>query len=275
MNIEFILYCTKMLYRWNDHSFSAHQILLLSCAWIGFVSFGCDGSSAPPPVTPSQTVSSQDGFAGYRPTGTSTHHASSDSTIPQMEGLPHIVAFGDSLTAGLGVASQESYPAQLQERLNTLGYRYRVINAGVSGDTTAGGVRRVSWVLKNRPRLVILELGANDGLRGLTVEQTGANLEEMVLTMKQAGVAVVLAGMKLPPNYGADYTSRFEAMYHELAARHHLAFIPFFLADVGGRAHLNQADGIHPTGKGYTLIVDNVLKVLEPVLQEMARQGRG
>ena len=266
-----------MLYRWNVHSYSvsAHNTLLFLCAWIVLISFGCDGPSATPPVTPSHHASSRDGFAGYGPTEASTRHTSSDSTTPQTEGLPHIVAFGDSLTAGLGVASQDSYPAQLQERLNTLGYRYRVINAGVSGDTTAGGVRRVSWVLKNRPRLVILELGANDGLRGLTVEQTGANLEEMILTMKQAGVAVVLAGMKLPPNYGADYTSRFETMYHELAERHQLAFIPFFLADVGGQAHLNQADGIHPTGKGYTLIVDNVLKVLEPILQKMARQRRG
>jgi acyl-CoA thioesterase-1 len=220
-------------------------------------------------------MSTQDGLAGDRPAEASTRDPSPDPNTTQTEDFPHIVAFGDSLTAGLGVASQDSYPAQLQERLNRLGYHYRVINAGVSGETTAGGVRRVSWILKNRPRLVILELGANDGLRGLTVEQTGANLEEMILTMKQAGVAVVLAGMKLPPNYGADYTSRFEAMYHGLAARHHLAFIPFFLADVGGQADLNQADGIHPTGKGYTLIVENVLKVLEPVLQKLARRGQG
>jgi len=261
-----------MLYRWNARPYSACHILLLLCTWIGFVSFGCDGPSAPSPVTPSATVSSQDGSAGYRTTGTSIPRASSDSTTSQTESLPHIVAFGNSLTAGLGVASQDSYPAQLQERLDKLGYRYRVINAGVSGDTTAGGVRRVSWVLKNRPRLVILELGANDGLRGFTVEQTRANLEEIVRTMKQAGVAGVLAGMKLPPNYGADYTSRFEAMYREVAVRHQLALIPFFLADVGGRAHLNQADGIHPTGEGYTRIVDNVLKVLEPILQEMARK---
>lgn len=172
------------------------------------------------------------------------------------------------------MSSQESYPAKLQVRLHTLGYRYRVINAGVSGETTAGGVRRVSWILKSRPRLVILELGANDGLRGLTVEQTGANLEQIIVALKQAGVIVVLAGMKLPPNYGADYTSRFEAMYRELAARHHLAFIPFFLADVGGQADLNQADGIHPTGQGYTVIVENVLKIIEPVLQKLDRQGR-
>jgi acyl-CoA thioesterase I len=120
---------------------------------------------------------------------------------------PRIVAFGNSLTAGLGVAAEDAYPARLQHRLNAQGFRYRVINAGVSGDTTAGGLRRVDWVLKGRPNFVILELGGNDGLRGLNLQETKANLERIIQRCQDASVRVILAGMKLPPNYGTDYKS--------------------------------------------------------------------
>ena len=177
-----------------------------------------------------------------------------------------IVAFGDSLTAGLGVQADESYPAQLQRRLDSLGYRYRVINAGVSGDTTAGGLRRVPWILNNKPELVILELGANDGLRGLPVDQTQGNLRQIIRQLQESGTRVVLAGMKLPPNYGQDYTASFEAMYRMLAKDYQLLLIPFFLEGVGGSSSLNQADGIHPTKEGYEVIVEQVLKVLKPIL---------
>lgn len=181
---------------------------------------------------------------------------------------PRIVAFGDSLTAGLGVQADESYPAQLQRRLDDLNYPYRVINAGVSGDTTAGGLRRVPWILNNKPELVILELGANDGLRGLDVDQTKHNLQQIVERLKAAGTTVVLAGMKLPPNYGQDYTTRFEAIYPALAQEYRLPLIPFFLEGVGGTYSLNQADGIHPTKEGYEIIVEQVLRVLKPVLSK-------
>ena len=185
---------------------------------------------------------------------------------------PRIVAFGDSLTAGLGVPAEESYPAQLQRRLENLGYRYRVINAGVSGDTTAGGLRRVPWILTNKPDLVILELGANDGLRGLGVDQTQHNLREIIKRLQEAGVGVVLAGMKLPPNYGQDYLARFEAIYPSLAKEYRLPLIPFFLEGVGGSLFLNQADGIHPTAKGYALVVEQVLKILSPLLNAPVSQ---
>ncbi|MBX3330452.1 MAG: arylesterase [Nitrospira sp.] len=181
---------------------------------------------------------------------------------------PRIVAFGDSLTAGLGVQADESYPAQLQRRLDSLGYHYRVINAGVSGDTTAGGLRRVPWILNNKPELVILELGANDGLRGLPIDQTKSNIRQIIRQLQEAGTTVILAGMKLPPNYGHDYTTSFEAMYQMLAKEYELALIPFFLEGVGGSSSLNQADGIHPTKEGYEVIVEQVLKVLRPVLNE-------
>jgi len=181
---------------------------------------------------------------------------------------PRIVAFGNSLTAGLGVPPDQSYPAHLQRTLDTAGYAYRVVNAGVSGDTTAGGVRRVSWVLNNKPVIVILELGGNDGLRGLSLHETQANLERIVQQLQQASVTVVLAGMKLPPNYGQDYTAGFEALYQAIAQRYHLTRIPFFLDGVAGSSSLNQADGIHPTGEGYRLIVEKIFPALEPLLEK-------
>jgi acyl-CoA thioesterase I len=179
---------------------------------------------------------------------------------------PRILTFGDSLTAGLGVAAEDAYPAQLQRRLDEQGIRYRVINAGVSGDTTAGGLRRVEWVLKSRPDIVLLELGANDGLRGLNLQQTKANLERIIQRCQEASVTVVLAGMKLPPNYGADYTKGFEAIYPALAKQYRVTLIPFFLDGVAGSATLNQADGIHPTSEGYRIIADKVLQQIKPLL---------
>lgn len=179
-----------------------------------------------------------------------------------------LVAFGDSLTAGLGVSPEETYPARLQEKLLLSGYRYRVINAGVSGDTTAGGLRRVEWVLKSKPDVVIVELGANDGLRGLNLAQTRTNLEQIIQRLLAGGAKVVLAGMKLPPNYGADYTKAFQSMYVGLAKRYDVQFITFFLDGVAAKADYNQADGIHPTGTGYTVIVENIWPVLEPLLKK-------
>jgi acyl-CoA thioesterase-1 len=183
------------------------------------------------------------------------------------EDRPRIVAFGDSLTAGLGVGAEQAYPAQLQRRLDEQSLRYRVVNAGVSGDTTAGGLRRVDWVLKSRPDFVILELGANDGLRGLKLEETKANLERIIRRCQKASVTVILAGMKLPPNYGREYTKGFEAIYPALAKQHRLTLIPFFLDGVAGSTSLNQADGIHPTSEGYRIIADKVLEIVKPLLK--------
>jgi acyl-CoA thioesterase-1 len=185
---------------------------------------------------------------------------------PAREEWPKIVAFGNSLTAGAGIPAEESYPSQLQRRLDETGYRYRVINAGVSGDTTAGGLRRVDWVLKSQPQVVVLELGANDGLRGLSLAQMYDNLDAIIRRVEAAGAKVILAGMKLPLNYGEEYRSQFEAAYRRLAQAHHIALIPFFLEGVGAQARLNQADGIHPTGDGYRVIVDNLWPVLTPFL---------
>jgi acyl-CoA thioesterase-1 len=177
-----------------------------------------------------------------------------------------IAALGDSLTAGLGVAGDLTYPALLEQKLKEKSYLYHVINAGVSGDTSAGGLRRLEWVLKNRPEIVILELGVNDGLRGLSLTQIHQNLTTIIEGLQKAGVKVVLAGMKLPLNYGEEYTQGFQKIYPELSQRYHLPLIPFFLEGVAARVDLNQADGIHPTGQGYRVIVDNLWPVLEPLL---------
>ena len=166
------------------------------------------------------------------------------------------------------MSTEESYPTQLQRKLDQAGYRYQVINAGVSGDTTAGGVRRIEWVLKSRPHIVIVELGANDGLRGLDLKETRSNLEQILRRLRAAGVTVVLAGMKLPPNYGAEYEGRFTALYGDLAKRYGTTYLPFFLEGVAAHPALNQADGIHPTGEGYRLVVDHLMPVLEPLLEK-------
>jgi len=179
---------------------------------------------------------------------------------------PKLVAFGNSLTSGLGVPAEDAYPAQLQRRLDEAGFRYRVINAGISGDTTAGGLRRVRWILNSKPTLVILELGGNDGLRGLSLAETKRNLELIIEQLQQASVTVVLAGMKLPPNYGQEYTQGFEAIYPALARRYRLKLIPFFLDGIAGKTELNQADGIHPTADGYRIIVGNLFESLKPLL---------
>ena len=190
---------------------------------------------------------------------------------PIRDEIPRIVAFGNSLTAGAGIPAEESYPSQLQRRLDERGYRYRVVNAGVSGDTTAGGLRRVDWVLKSRPEIVIVELGANDGLRGLSVEQMRDNLETIIERVQAAGAKVILAGMKLPLNYGEEYRARFEAVYTRLAEKHHVTLMPFFLEGVGAQAKLNQGDGIHPTGDGYRVIVDHLWPMLTPMLAHGSR----
>jgi acyl-CoA thioesterase-1 len=180
---------------------------------------------------------------------------------------PLIVAFGDSLTAGLGVDPGHSYPDYLQRLIDEKGYRYRVVNAGVSGDTSSGGLTRLSSILAMKPEIVILELGANDGLRGLPVEQTRANLEEMVATMQQAGVTVVLLGMTLPRNYGPHYIESFEKIYKDIARVYKLVFIPFDIDTFVKNPGLMQRDGLHPTAEGYAKITPRIFSHLEPLLK--------
>jgi acyl-CoA thioesterase-1 len=186
---------------------------------------------------------------------------------------PRTVLFlGDSITAGYGLDLSEAYPALLQQRINQHGLNFKVINAGQSGDTSAGGLGRMDWLLKNRVDVLVLELGANDGLRGLPVEVTRKNLQAIIDRARQRypQIKVVVAGMKIPPNMGAEYSRDFEAMFATLAKKNNAALIPFILEGVGGVSKMNLPDGIHPTAKGHEIVAENVWKVLEPILRSMA-----
>lgn len=181
---------------------------------------------------------------------------------------PAVVAFGDSLSAGFGVDPGLSYPDYLQHELDRLGLRYHVVNAGVSGDTTSGGLTRVESVLALNPRLVILEFGGNDGLRGLPVSATRSNLEQMIQSFRQAKIPVVLAGITLPPNYGADYIRNFERVYGDLAAQYKLPLIPFLLEGVATVPGLMQMDGMHPTAEGNRKVAGTVARTVAPLLRK-------
>lgn len=176
-----------------------------------------------------------------------------------------MVFLGDSLTAGLGLPEDQAYPAVLDRRLDAEGTPVRILNAGVSGDTTAGGLARLDWLLKQKPDMLVVGLGANDGLRGLELADTEKNLREIVRRAKDSGARVLLLGMMIPPNYGPDYTERFRKMYPEIAKDLDVPLVPFLLDKVGGIADLNQADGIHPTAKGQEMVADNV----EPYLRDL------
>ena len=181
---------------------------------------------------------------------------------------PIILAFGDSLTAGYGLPRGFGYPEQLQRKLDQRGYRYRVVNMGISGDTTSGGRARIKAGLDLTPSIVILELGANDGLRGLPLKQTQANLEEMITAFQKSGATVVLAGMTLPRNYGAVYVRSFEDVFRDLARKLNVPLIPFFLEGVAGNPKLTLDDYLHPNADGYVIVTDNVLKTVEPLLKK-------
>lgn len=182
------------------------------------------------------------------------------------DGRPVIVAFGNSLSAGFGADPGQSYPDFLQKDLDERGYRYRVVNAGISGDTTTDALVRIDTVIALKPAIVIVEFGGNDGLRGLPVSTTRTNLEQVIVALRKAGAKVMLAGMTLPPNYGPEYIRSFEAVYRDLSKQYRLPLIPFLLAGVGGHPEYMQHDGIHPTGAGNRIVAENVMRVLAPIL---------
>ena len=187
---------------------------------------------------------------------------------PAITSTPKVlVVFGDSLSAGYGVAAGKSYPDDLQRKMNALHYSWRVVNLGISGDTTMGGVARLETAIARHPSLVLLELGGNDGLRGLPLAMTRENLEKMIGEFQRAGARVVLAGMTLPPNYGPDYVHGFEKIYADLAAKYKLPLIPFLLSDIiTPDLRYFQRDGIHPTAEGAEIVAGTVLRTLRPYL---------
>lgn len=180
-----------------------------------------------------------------------------------------ILCFGNSLTEGFGVKSKEAYPALLQNKIDSLNLNYQVVNAGISGETTSGGKNRLSWVLKPNVKIFILELGANDGLRGIPLKETEKNLQEIIDTVraKLPKAKIVLAGMQIPPNLGQDYTNGFKAIFPRLAEKNNTFIIPFLLQNVAGNPNLNQSDGVHPTPEGYKIVVENVWEVLGGLIE--------
>ncbi len=197
---------------------------------------------------------------------TSTSSYAPAKTSAKSEGLPAIVAFGDSLTAGYGLPEDYCFTAILQRKLDEKGYRYRVVNAGVSGDTSAGGVSRIDWSLDGPVKFLILELGGNDGLRGLPVADMKKNLAEIIERAQARGVTVILAGMEAPPNLGEEYTGEFRQAYRDLAKKYKLTLIPFLLEGVAGHREMNQPDGIHPNAAGEKVMTENVWREIEPLL---------
>ena len=179
-----------------------------------------------------------------------------------------ILFFGTSLTAGMGLDPNEAFPAVIQEKIDSLNLPYEVVNAGLSGETTAGGKNRINWVLNQKVAVFVLELGANDGLRGVPLTETKSNLQAIIDVVKEknADTKIVLVGMEIPPNMGEDYTSEFRSIFPDLAKKNKLELVPFLLQNVGGVKELNQADGIHPTAEGQKILANNVWKVLKPVI---------
>jgi acyl-CoA thioesterase-1 len=186
---------------------------------------------------------------------------------PTAEARPRIVILGDSLTAGLGLAPEQAYPTLLQRRLDDEGLKYQVVNAGVSGDTSAGGLSRLDWALEGDVRVLVVALGGNDALRGLPVEELKRNLSDIIERAQARRVHVVLAGMEAPPNYGQAYLVSFHEIYPDLAKQYKIPLVPFLLQGVAGIDSLNQRDGIHPTAEGARMVADNIWPVLRPMLK--------
>ena len=193
------------------------------------------------------------------------------SAEPQTNGNDRqiVVVLGDSLAAGYGLDLSEAFPALLQKKIEAAGLKFSVVNAGISGDTSAGGLRRIDWLLKRRVDVLVLELGGNDGLRGIPVGVTRTNLQSIIDRTKQKypQAQIVVAGMQMPPNMGAEYNGAFERIFPDLAKANHAALVPFLLEGVGGRPELNLPDMIHPTAGGHQIVAENIWKVLKPVLE--------
>jgi len=191
--------------------------------------------------------------------------------LPALAGAvpTRILVLGDSLVAGYGLTEKDAFPYQLEQDLQAAGYKVSVINSGVSGDTSAGGLSRIAWALGDHPQIAIIVLGGNDALRGLPPDETRQNIDQIITRLKQEHVAVLLAGMRAPRNFGSDYYNKFDRLYPELAAKHGIAFYRFFLQDVAMLSQYNQADGIHPNPAGVKVIVRNILPEVKQLLDNL------
>ena len=226
-----------------------------------------NGCKSAPPAAPNTSVSAP-APAPVQPKTSAAPAGPPPADTPVSDSRPVIMCFGDSLTAGYGAEPGESYPDDLQKLLDAQGYHYRVANAGVSGETTKDGVERVDHVAAKHPKIVVLEFGGNDGLRGLPLEQTQSNLATMIETLQKSGAQVVLAGISLPPEYGPDYIAKINAIYPALAKKYHVRLLPFLLKDVYGVPGDMQEDGHHATAKGNKQVAVNVEKLIKPLLRK-------
>lgn len=201
--------------------------------------------------------------------GQATEQEEITGTAPSGIHEKTIVFFGNSLTAGYGLPKEQAYPALIQEKIDALNWPFQVVNAGLSGDTSEGGINRIDWILQQEVGVFVLELGANDGLRGVDLNETRHNLDSIiqVVHQKDSTIPVVLAGMKLPPNLGKNYASAFERIFQDLSGRENVYLIPFLLDGVAGKPALNLEDGIHPNAQGHLLLAENVWEVLKPILE--------
>ena len=237
----------------------------------GFVVLaGCSASAGTAKSAPERGAAVTPGY-GAQPPATldpAPPAASAANSDDSADSRPVIVCFGDSLTAGLGIESTTSYPADLQRLLDAAGYRYRVVNEGVSGDTTKDGLERIDRVLAHKPQIVVLEFGGNDGLRGLPVSMALQNIASMIEQLQRGGAKVALAGISLPPQYGHDYITQFDAMYPTLAKQFRLPLLPFLLQNVYGVDGDIQSDGVHPTAQGAKQVAANVQKLIQPMLRK-------
>jgi len=232
-----------------------------AAAVIGFICCGCGNKERAQPQ-------SDRGRTPVRPQSDSSQ-TRQDLPTPAVSGRARIVILGDSLTAGLGLPVDQSYPSLLQHRINDSGLTFDVINGGVSGDTSAGGLSRLDWSLQGDVRILVVALGGNDALRALPVQELSQNLSEIIERAQARRITVILAGMEAPPNWGEDYVVAFHKVYPALAARYHVALVPFLLQNVAGSDTLNQNDGIHPTAAGARVVADNVWSVLKPIAEQL------
>lgn len=190
------------------------------------------------------------------------------TSISSAQDKKTVVFFGDSITAGYGIALESAFPALIQKRVDSLGMNYQVINAGLSGETSAGGLQRIDWILRSKPAVFVLELGGNDGLRGLSLDETRKNLTAMIKKIREASsdTKILLAGMQIPPNLGQAYTEEFRNLFAEVAKKNEVELIPFLLVNVGGEKELNLADGIHPNEAGHKVVAETVWSYVGPLL---------
>ena len=251
-----------------------HIALALILPALLLLALGC--KSAHPPVTspgradaPGSATPSQPPRSAVEATGTESSPAAADapdSTLAH-DVRPLIVCFGDSLTAGFGTDPGESYPDFLQRALDQGGYKYRVVNEGVSGNTTKDGVERLARVVAMHPALVVVEFGGNDGLRGLRIQDTRANLDRILAALTSAGIHTAIAGITLPPDYGPDYIQQFNSIYPDLARKYRVPYLPFLLQGVFGIDGMMQADRTHATARGNQLVARNVERLIQPLLK--------